>query len=205
MNSRKVLNLLDINPPDRREEHGHHMNVKAFLPSIQNLLEERTNFFCKKCQSYYCCHSGVSGFEKERGEFITRDISHFQMDDGVRKNPVTISGDVNDVNKILSKLYGCQDTKNKVKEENIEDLYYSSNFQLMEVKNNSDGDNMCIKKTIVKKSKQRKWNKMTIDMFNKMLEYEKVHPDVKQCDLQKIFNVNRSTYWRWKKKFNIPS
>jgi len=41
---------------------------------------------------------------------------------------------------------------------------------------------------------------MNLELFYKMLEYEKDNPDVKQSDLEQIFNVNRSTYWRWKKK-----
>jgi len=62
-----------------------------------------------------------------------------------------------------------------------------------------NNSNMPIIKTIQKK----KWRKMNLELFYKMLEYEKDNPDVKQSDLEQIFNVNRSTYWRWKKKHSI--
>lgn len=53
------------------------------------------------------------------------------------------------------------------------------------------------------KTKKRvsKWNKLTSDLFKTMIEYERKNPNVKQCELENIFNINRSTYWRWKKKY----
>jgi len=44
---------------------------------------------------------------------------------------------------------------------------------------------------------------MSSELFREMLEYERMHPDVRQNELQSIFNVNRSTYWRWKKKIHV--
>jgi len=64
---------------------------------------------------------------------------------------------------------------------------------------------MAIDSILNKKGASRnrnKWKKMNYELFNEMLVYEKNHPQVKQSDLQEIFNVNRSTYWRWKKKYN---
>jgi len=58
-------------------------------------------------------------------------------------------------------------------------------------------------KKIKKRAPRNNWKKMTKDLFNQMLEYEKLNPNVKQCDLQRVFNVNRSTYWRWKKQYNL--
>jgi len=84
----------------------------------------------------------------------------------------------------------------------VKDTMELESEEICEEKKENEGSD--VKKTIVKKTKERKWYKMTYDLFNKMLDYEKEHPDVKQCDLQNIFNVNRSTYWRWKKKYNIP-
>jgi len=54
-----------------------------------------------------------------------------------------------------------------------------------------------------KRAPRNNWKKMTKELFYQMVEYERDHPNVKQCDLQKIFNVNRSTYWRWKKQNNM--
>jgi len=58
-------------------------------------------------------------------------------------------------------------------------------------------------KRIKKRSPKNTWQKMTEELFKKMLEYEKENPNVKQSDLQKLFNVNRSTYWRWKKRYHV--
>jgi len=44
---------------------------------------------------------------------------------------------------------------------------------------------------------------MTKELFHKMVEYEKKHENIKQCELERMFNVNRSTYWRWKKQYNL--
>jgi len=57
-------------------------------------------------------------------------------------------------------------------------------------------------KRIKKRSPKNTWQKMTDDLYKKISDYEKDHPNIKQSDLQKLFNVNRSTYWRWKKKLN---
>jgi len=59
-----------------------------------------------------------------------------------------------------------------------------------------------VKKIIQKRSKSN-WTKMTKELFNKIVEYEKGHENIKQCELERIFNVNRSTYWRWKKQHNL--
>jgi len=72
---------------------------------------------------------------------------------------------------------------------------YNCHNMMPSIRENSN-NNMPIIKTIQKK----KWRKMNLELFSKMLEYEKDNPDVKQSDLEQIFNVNRSTYWRWKKK-----
>jgi len=73
---------------------------------------------------------------------------------------------------------------------------YNCHNMMPSIRENNNS-NMPIIKTIQKK----KWRKMNLELFYKMLEYEKDNPDVKQSDLEQIFNVNRSTYWRWKKNF----
>jgi len=60
-----------------------------------------------------------------------------------------------------------------------------------------------IKKSIKKRVPKSNWTKMTKEIFDQMVEYEKGHSNIKQCELEKIFNVNRSTYWRWKKQYNL--
>jgi len=59
-----------------------------------------------------------------------------------------------------------------------------------------------IKKSIKKRIK-RCWTKMTKEIFHQMVEYEKKHENIKQCELERMFNVNRSTYWRWKKQYHL--
>jgi len=67
-----------------------------------------------------------------------------------------------------------------------------------------DKETITLKKLISKKrSPKSTWTKMTKEIFNEMVEFEKSHPHIKQCDLEKYFNVNRSTYWRWKRNFGI--
>jgi hypothetical protein len=66
-----------------------------------------------------------------------------------------------------------------------------------------DKDPLSLKKLIKKRQPKSTWTKMTKEIFNKMVEFERTHPSIKQCDLEKVFNVNRSTYWRWKRNFGI--
>jgi hypothetical protein len=58
---------------------------------------------------------------------------------------------------------------------------------------------MDVNKTI-KKENKKKWRKMSQELFNQIVEFEKKNPNIKQCEIEKIFLVNRSTYWRWKKR-----
>jgi hypothetical protein len=64
-------------------------------------------------------------------------------------------------------------------------------------------DGLAIKKIIKKMPSKSSWTKMTKDILNEMVDFERDHPQVKQCDLEKYFNVNRSTYWRWKRNYGI--
>lgn len=48
---------------------------------------------------------------------------------------------------------------------------------------------------------KRQYNKMTEKIYNEILEYERKHPDIKRTELEKIFNINRTTYWAWKKRY----
>jgi hypothetical protein len=59
---------------------------------------------------------------------------------------------------------------------------------------------MEIKKIISKGNNKKKWRKLTQELFDQIVDFEKNNPDIKQCEIEKIFLVNRSTYWRWKKK-----
>jgi len=58
-------------------------------------------------------------------------------------------------------------------------------------------------KLINKKKSKSSWTKMNKELFLKMVDFEKKHGNVKQCEMERIFNVNRSTYWRWKKQYNL--
>jgi len=66
----------------------------------------------------------------------------------------------------------------------------------------SDGVRM---KRITKISKRKNWSKMTAELFAKIYEWESgLSAPVKQAEIEHRFNVNRSTYYRWKKKFGLP-
>lgn len=54
-----------------------------------------------------------------------------------------------------------------------------------------------------KDNRPKKWVKLDQEIFNKMLRYELEHPGIRQNELEGIFNVNRSTYWRWKKNHGL--
>lgn len=49
--------------------------------------------------------------------------------------------------------------------------------------------------------KKKKWTKINEEILKEMLEYERKHPHVKQKELEDIFKVNRTTYWRWKNQY----
>jgi len=124
------------------------------------------------------------------------------LDDGQRK----------DINSILNPTFSRRQTL--LPNFGIEELLHNTNVQPSfidkEIKkpniNNDDIEEIDKKNkpnNVIKKRKRtikNNWNKMTEALFKEMLEYEKLHPDIKQCELQKVFNINRSTYWRWKKK-----
>jgi len=56
-------------------------------------------------------------------------------------------------------------------------------------------------KRITKVSRRKAWTRMTSDLFQKILEWEKGQAGpIKQSDIEQKWNVNRSTYHRWKKR-----
>jgi len=56
-------------------------------------------------------------------------------------------------------------------------------------------------KRITKVSRRKAWTRMTSDLFQKILEWEKdQNGPIKQSDIETKWNVNRSTYHRWKKR-----
>eukprot|EP01129_Flabellula_baltica_P005265 TRINITY_DN1891_c0_g1_i1.p1 TRINITY_DN1891_c0_g1~~TRINITY_DN1891_c0_g1_i1.p1 ORF type:complete len:276 (+),score=37.65 TRINITY_DN1891_c0_g1_i1:46-828(+) len=80
-------------------------------------------------------------------------------------------------------------------------------IDIEDLKSRSNTAEDIVRKSGIKKNKTNKtpttWKKMDLELFRKMVAYEQEHPNVKQADLQRLFNVNRSTYWRWKKKYNM--
>eukprot|EP01124_Arcella_intermedia_P014417 TRINITY_DN20846_c0_g2_i3.p1 TRINITY_DN20846_c0_g2~~TRINITY_DN20846_c0_g2_i3.p1 ORF type:complete len:350 (+),score=90.96 TRINITY_DN20846_c0_g2_i3:69-1118(+) len=57
-------------------------------------------------------------------------------------------------------------------------------------------------KRIVKLSQRRKWKKLTTKLFYVIYDWEKSqNQPIKQSDVEERFNVNRSTYYRWKKNY----
>jgi len=61
-------------------------------------------------------------------------------------------------------------------------------------------------KRVSKLSHRKTWRKMTPELFAEISEWEKnQNRPVKQVEFEQIFNVNRSTYYRWKKSQNKSS
>eukprot|EP01124_Arcella_intermedia_P014415 TRINITY_DN20846_c0_g1_i1.p1 TRINITY_DN20846_c0_g1~~TRINITY_DN20846_c0_g1_i1.p1 ORF type:complete len:106 (+),score=25.87 TRINITY_DN20846_c0_g1_i1:23-319(+) len=56
-------------------------------------------------------------------------------------------------------------------------------------------------KRIKKLSQRRQWNKLTTQLFFSIYEWEKSQCPLKQSDIEERFNVNRSTYYRWKRNY----
>jgi len=58
-------------------------------------------------------------------------------------------------------------------------------------------------KRVSKLSQRKMWRKMTPELFEEISSWERnQNRQVKQSELEQIFNVNRSTYYRWKKLQN---
>jgi len=55
----------------------------------------------------------------------------------------------------------------------------------------------------IRRAKRRKisWKRMNPALFQEIFQWETTQPKVKQSQIEKKFNVNRSTYYRWKKKY----
>jgi len=55
-------------------------------------------------------------------------------------------------------------------------------------------------KRVAKLSQRRTWRKMTPELFKEIAAWEQSqNRPVKQVEFEQVFNVNRSTYYRWKK------
>jgi len=72
----------------------------------------------------------------------------------------------------------------------------------VDTKDNSS-ENSGKEETKVRRSKRRKisWKRMNPTLFQEIFQWETNQPKVKQSQIEKKFNVNRSTYYRWKKKY----
>jgi len=74
--------------------------------------------------------------------------------------------------------------------------------QQVETKENNSSENS-EKETKGRRPKRRKilWKRMNPTLFQEIFQWETNQPKVKQSQIEKKFNVNRSTYYRWKKKY----
>jgi len=97
----------------------------------------------------------------------------------------------NDIEELNKDMIEWQNYESKIDKENENELEQTEiNYEGL----------IDIRKTIKKDYNKKKWRKMTQELFNQILEFEKKNPNIKQCEIEKIFLVNRSTYWRWKKR-----
>eukprot|EP01130_Rhizamoeba_saxonica_P016529 TRINITY_DN7660_c0_g1_i1.p1 TRINITY_DN7660_c0_g1~~TRINITY_DN7660_c0_g1_i1.p1 ORF type:complete len:162 (+),score=25.17 TRINITY_DN7660_c0_g1_i1:291-776(+) len=58
-------------------------------------------------------------------------------------------------------------------------------------------------KRVSKVSSRKSWSKMSYPLLIQMYEYEQNNPDTTKKQMEKLFNIHRSTYWRWKNKFSL--
>lgn len=107
-------------------------------------------------------------------------------------HPVQIQEISNTVSKQMS-LTTLLNTPEKKLEE-------KSDNKIKDIQLLSDNTNFPIKTITKQKKNKRGWNKLTNALLEEMLEYEKKHLNVTVSDLQKRFNVNRTTFSRRKKE-----
>jgi len=90
-------------------------------------------------------------------------------------------------------------TNKKDEYPDVKDMLFEFSDTNLESRLNSDL-NPCHKRD---RSMNRKvqWKKMTPELFQEIYQWEKTQSRVKQNQIQSRFQVNRSTYYRWKKKY----
>jgi len=127
-----------------------------------------------------------------RGSTSSHSRSSFEYPRYYRRQPYDKEQLKNDLEEL---------NKDNMEWKNIEpNLESESNLNEIDTNENNYEGLMDIKKTIKKDYNKKKWRKMTQELFNQILDFEKKNPNIKQCEIEKIFLVNRSTYWRWKKR-----
>eukprot|EP01130_Rhizamoeba_saxonica_P004141 TRINITY_DN1706_c0_g1_i2.p1 TRINITY_DN1706_c0_g1~~TRINITY_DN1706_c0_g1_i2.p1 ORF type:complete len:312 (+),score=58.62 TRINITY_DN1706_c0_g1_i2:110-1045(+) len=58
-------------------------------------------------------------------------------------------------------------------------------------------------KRVQRVSARKKWGKMSYPLLMEMYEFEQNNPKVTKKEIERMFDIHRSTYWRWKNKFNL--
>jgi len=101
----------------------------------------------------------------------------------------------NSKEKNRDEIYGSSNNNTKIKE-----MEYLFEFSDLNLKCRLGHDINCCKKDSRNVNRKIQWKKMTPELFQEIYQWEKTQPRVKQCDIQSKFHVNRSTYYRWKKK-----
>jgi len=219
-NVTNVTNVSDIYDFDNKlSNNGDMKNDIMKMGPVQNDLTKKILTAMENDMNNSHCNSH-SIYTSEDNIKITTSESDSDVDESKPKSKLsrkdfreTIGRQIYD--DILSDIFSYEDIIEKYKK-----LYpqYSSKFtknfcskiRCGRIMNSTtklskrrvcDGDPKM--KRIKKRSPKNTWHKMTDELFKKMCDYERDHPNIKQSDLQKLFNVNRSTFWRWKKRYNV--
>lgn len=185
------------------------------VPEEQSVLLPITHY-----QPHYRRHKRTLVYEKHMSSFSTvaqntslnEGLSTTQIEEydagpltehHVLRNPKPDGLLLPSSEESLNKDY-CQEHKPKQRNDeypNVKDMLFEFSDTNLESRLNNDV-NPCHKRD---RSMNRKvqWKKMTPELFHEIYQWEKTQSRVKQCQIQTKFHVNRSTYYRWKKKYLI--
>jgi hypothetical protein len=97
---------------------------------------------------------------------------------------------------------GTKTHQQKIAKESPDEMERVKLQVVVEPKENNSSENS-EKETKGRRPKRRKilWKRMNPTLFQEIFQWETNQPKVKQSQIEKKFNVNRSTYYRWKKKY----
>jgi len=196
--------------PEREPRYGMNHFIERESDRMNQIYQVVNTNPNSRLRAFVEQNNLYRGTTTSRGSFDgTSTPTRMSMDNGT---PSRNSFDGGQYNRYLSnrsrQLFDKEQLKNDIEELNKDNIEWSNCEMKSDVESGNEQEQpennyeglMDIKKTIKKDYNKKKWRKMTQELFNQILDFEKKNPNIKQCEIEKIFLVNRSTYWRWKKR-----
>jgi len=147
----------------------------------------------------------------------TKPVKKEKTEDTLSRHEFRATIGVAFTNDILSGKYSYEEVINKFKNlyPNYEHKFtksFCSKIRCGRIMNGTTNTTIGITKTkhrdhrmkrTTKLSQRKDWTRMTPDLFEKILNWENgLKRAVKQSEIEMVWNVNRTTYHRWKKNYN---